>query len=52
LNLLVACKLGLEWLGVDFQATDRPAFWIFWSAMLATLLAGFIPIKAAGRRPL
>jgi YkoY family integral membrane protein len=48
--LLVACKLGLEWLGVDFQAGGRAPFWIFWSALVATVLVGFIPRRAGGAR--
>jgi predicted tellurium resistance membrane protein TerC len=41
--LLVACKLGLEWAGVDFRGGPHIAFWAFWAILMACLGVGFLP---------
>jgi YkoY family integral membrane protein len=44
--LLVACKLGLEWMGIDFQDSHRAPCWAFWGLLAACLGVGFLPRRA------
>jgi YkoY family integral membrane protein len=48
--LLVAIKLGLEWMGWDFQDAHRAPFRAFWCAM-AAILAGGLAWRGTGALP-
>jgi YkoY family integral membrane protein len=41
--LLVACKLGLEWMGMDFHDSREAPMWVFWGLLAICLGVGFVP---------
>jgi YkoY family integral membrane protein len=55
LVIVIGAKLNLDYLmnrpskepRLDFHDVSNPAFWIFWAAMIACFLIGFIPHKSA-----
>lgn len=52
---VIGAKLLVDWhfntdphhAAVNFHSPSNPAFWVFWSLMLACFLVGFIPRKGA-----
>jgi YkoY family integral membrane protein len=49
--LLVACKLGLEWLGLDFESTHQAPFWVFWTLLIGILMVGFLARRTSSLPP-
>jgi YkoY family integral membrane protein len=62
LVIIIGCKLLIEFLAntpeyakahpehphaIDFHSLSSPAFWIFWTLMVAAFTSGFLPKKAA-----
>jgi predicted tellurium resistance membrane protein TerC len=44
--LLVALKLGLEWMGMNFHDAHEAPAWVFWILLLICLGVGFVPRRA------
>jgi len=50
LIFLIGAKLvleGFEWSWLDFHNKSQPPFWVFWGAMVLSILYGFLPGKVA-----
>jgi predicted tellurium resistance membrane protein TerC len=46
--LLVAAKLGLEWMGWDLEDSHAAPFWVFWCVLAACVAGGFVRKRHEG----